>query len=361
MLLNPLHLDKPPTMSLTKKFLLLAFIALFGFVLYTFYSTGFFRTIENRFDGELVKEIPIQGAEDIIVNEDAGFAIISATARKGFPAVEQEFGGLYLMELTSGAFVLKHLTADLQLPFAPHGISMFKEDSTYVVAAINHTETAHTVEFFSLHNEELTHTGTVKSSKLVSPNDLVLIDENRFYITNDHAYEEGVGRLLEDYGNLAVSNVLFYDGVEFKEVAEGISFANGINRDEERNLVFVASPRRFLVKAFREPTIGTLEFVEDLDCGTGVDNIEFDSDGNLWIGCHPDLLGFTAYSKKQKEIAPSEIVKVTYRGEGDYDVSSIYENDGTQISATSVAAPYQDLIFAGSVVDKKMLILKLTE
>ena len=76
------------------------------------------------------------------------------------------------MELTSGEFVLKHLTADFQLPFAPHGISMFKKDSTYVVAAINHTEAAHTVEFFSLYNEELIHTGTVKSSQLSSPNDL---------------------------------------------------------------------------------------------------------------------------------------------------------------------------------------------
>ena len=345
-------------MSLSKKILFVVFIALLGFFLYTFYSTGFFRTIENRFDGELVKEITIQGAEDIIVNEEESFAIISATARKGFPAVEQEYGGLYLIELTSGEFVLKHLTHDFQLPFAPHGISIFKVDSTYIVAAINHTETAHTVEFFSLYNQELTHTGTIKSSKLISPNDLVLVNENQFYITNDHRYESGFGRLLEDYGNLAVSNVLFYDGNEFNEVADGISFANGINRDEERKLVFVASPRRFLVKVYQETELGSLEFVEDVGCGTGVDNIEFDTNGNLWIGCHPDLLGFTAYSKKQKDIAPSEVIKIEYRGEGDFEVSSIYENDGTEISATSVAAPYKDMILVGSVVDKKMLVLR---
>ena len=34
-----------------------------------------------------------------------------------------------------------------------------------------------------------------------------------------------------------MSNVLFYDGNDFSKVAEDISFANGINRDKERNLV----------------------------------------------------------------------------------------------------------------------------
>ena len=348
-------------MNLLKKILLLIILALLAFVLYTFYSTGFFRTIESHFEGEVIKEIPIQGAEDMVVIEQEGFAIISATARKGFPAVEQEYGGLYLMDLTSGDYILKHLTHDFDLPFAPHGISLFKSDSTYIVAAINHTPSGHTVEVFSLYNEELTHRGTIKSSKLVSPNDLVLVDENQFYITNDHGFEGGFGRLLEDYGNLAVSNVLFYDGSEFSEVADGISFSNGINRDVERKLVFVASPRRFLVKVYRETELGSLEFLEDIDCGTGVDNIEFDTEGNLWIGCHPDLLGFAAYSKKDKDISPSEIIKIDYRGKGDFTVTSIYENDGSQISATSVAAPYKDLILAGCVADKKMLILQLSD
>lgn len=344
-----------------KKIALVLLAVLGVFVLYTFYSTGFFRTIENQFNGELIKEITIQGAEDIVVIEEEGFAIVSATARKGFPAVEQESGGLYLLDLTSGEYILKHLTHNFKLPFAPHGISLFKADSTYIVAAINHTPSAHTVEFFSLYNEELTHTGTIKSSQLISPNDLVLVNENQFYITNDHGFREGFGRLLEDYGNLAVANVLFYDGNAFKEVADGISYANGINRDEERKLVFVASPRRFLVKVYKETELGSLEFTEDIACKTGVDNIEFDTEGSLWIGCHPDLLGFAAYSKKRKDISPSEIIKIEYRGKGDYTVSSIYENDGSQISATSVAAPYQDLILTGCVADKKMLILKPAE
>jgi arylesterase/paraoxonase len=263
------------------------------------------------------------------------------------------------MELTSGNFIVKHLTHDFGLPFAPHGISMYRSDSVYTIAAVNHTVDAHTIEFFELADSKLTHIRTEKSSQFISPNDIVLLDEKRYYVTNDHAYEHGFGRLIEDYGNLAISNVLYFDGQDFQVAADGISFANGINYDVNRNLLFVASPRRFLIKVFESQKDGSLKFIEDISCGTGVDNIEFDTDGNLWVGCHPNLLHFTAYAKQKKDISPSEILKIEYRAKGDYSVTSVYENDGSQLSATSVATPFKDLIFAGSVKDDKMLILKM--
>jgi arylesterase/paraoxonase len=345
-------------MSTTKKITLLLVLALLGFVLYTFISTGFFRTVENRFDGETLLEIPITGAEDITVSTEDSFAIVSATARMQFPASEQEKGGLYYMELKSGNFVLTHLTADFGKAFAPHGISMFKRDSVYTIAVVNHMLGEHSIEVFTLIRKKLTHIRTERSSKLISPNDIVLIDENRFYVTNDHGNADGLGRLLEDYGNLAISNVLYFDGQQFSEAADGISFANGINIDAERNLVFVASPRRFLIKVYEKAEDNSLTFIEDITCRTGLDNIEFDADENLWVGCHPNLLRFTAYAKGKKGTAPSEILKIQYRGKGDYSVESIYTNDGSQASASSVAAPFSNLIFLGTVKDNKMVILE---
>ena len=344
-----------------KKNLLFLILLLIALVLYTFYSTGFFRTVENRFDGEVIKEIALKGAEDITISYTDSFALISATARLQFPPTEQEHGGLYLMELKSGNFVVKHLTADFPLPFAPHGISLLKIDSTYTVAVVNHTSDGHTVEVFSLYQETLTHIRTQKSTSLISPNDIVLLDEKRFYVTNDHGYEHGIGRLVEEYGNLAISNVVYFNGQEYSEAAGGVSFANGINIDTERNLVFVASPRRFLVKVYEPKEDGSLEFIEDIPCGTGVDNIEFDKEGNLWIGCHPDLLHFASYAKQKKKTSPSELLKITYREKGDYTVESVYTNDGSELSATSVAASYGNLIFAGTVADDKLLILRQTK
>ncbi len=344
-------------MKLLLKIILITVLILMAFIANVMISTGYFRTIENKFDGELVKEIALPGAEDIIISQTDGFALISSNDRSATNRADWH-GGLYQMDLTSGRFQLTNLTESFQKYFAPHGISMLKKDSTYQVMAINHTPTGHTVEVLDMKGKTMTHEKTLTDESMISPNDIVVVAENQFYFTNDHAYTQGVGRLLEDYGGLAVSNVIYFDGENYREVASDISYANGINFDPKRNLMFVASPRKFLVKVFSRNTDGSLEFIEDIPCGTGVDNIEFDTDGNLWIGAHPSLLTFSAYHAKNKEFSPSEIIKINYRGKGDYEVEQIYMNDGTTMSASTVAAPFRDLIIAGNYQDDKFLVLK---
>ena len=195
-------------------------------------------------------------------------------------------------------------------------------------------------------------------SSMVSPNDLVMIDENRFYFTNDHCYTKGIGRLLEEYLGLSLSNVVYFDGDRYREVVNGIAFANGINFDSKRNLLFAASPRSFLVKVYSINPDGSLIFIENIPCGMGVDNIEIDTKGNLWIGVHPNLLRFTAYAKGNKETSPSEIIKIVYRGKKDYTVEKIYMEDGSNMSGSTVARPFGDLILTGNVMDDGFLILK---
>ncbi|MFD2564988.1 strictosidine synthase family protein [Aquimarina rubra] len=333
-------------------------VVIVAFIIHTLVSTGYFRTVENKFEGIIAKKIPIPGAEDITISATDNFALISSTKREIYPPVKEEKGGLYLMDLKNENFDLVHLTDSFNQSFAPHGISMIKKDSLYKVMAINHTPQGHSIEVFSLQDKNLIHHKTLKHSLLVSPNDIVLIDEHRFYVTNDHGYPKGFGKVLEEYLGLSISNVLYYDGKNYTEVADGIAYANGINYDPKRNLLFVASPRSFLVKVYSANSDGSLDFIEDIDCDTGVDNIEIDTQGNLWIGAHPNLLHFGSYAKGKKETSPSEIIKVTYRGKNDYDIEQVYTNDGTIMSGSTVAAPFKDLIITGNVMDDHFLILK---
>jgi len=347
-------------MKLLKRILLLAVLLLLAFIINIIISTGYFRNIENTFDGEIVQKIKLPGAEDIIVSALDSFALISSTNRQSLPRTREEAGGLYYLDLKNGTYIPKHLTANFNKPFAPHGISMFKTDSTNTVMAINHTLTGHSIEVFRLNGQHLTHQKTLTHPSMVSPNDIVLLDENRFYFTNDHQYTKGFLRFLEDYAGLSISNVVYFDGENYHEVADGIAYANGINFDPERKLLFVASPRKFLVKVYTPNENGTLNFIEDIDCNTGVDNIEFDTDGNLWIGAHPNLLRFASYAKGKKETAPSEIIKISYRAKGDYSIEQLYMEDGSTMSASTVATPFGDLILTGNVMDDQFLILKRT-
>jgi arylesterase/paraoxonase len=347
-------------MKFKKRLFYAVIILLVLFISNIFISTGYFRTIENKFDGEIVKSIKISGAEDITISKKDSFAIISSTDRNKIPNTEQEFGGLYLIDLKNDNYKPIHLTNDFKKPFAPHGISMFQKDSITTIAVINHTLEGEFIEIFTLVDTQLTHQKTLKNEKIFSPNDIVLLDETRFYFTNDHKYKHGVQRLAEDYLGLAISNVIYFDGKNYSEVADGIAYANGINFDVKRNLLFVASPRKFLIKVYQKNEDASLNLIEEIDCKTGVDNIEFDEDFNLWVGSHPNLIHFTAYAKGDKENSPSEIIKIKYAKKGAYTIEQIYMEEGNNMSASTVAAPFGNLILTGNVMDDKFLILKRT-
>ena len=330
------------------------------FILYTFSSTGFFKKIENTLNGLVVKEYTIKGAEDITISHKEGLAFISSTDRKHFPSDEQEDGDIYLIDLKTTTFDSQNLTEGLSFPFAPHGISILEKDSSIILAAINHTLEGHSIEFFN-YDSILTHIYTLEDKSMISPNDLVLIDEKRFYFTNDHGYTTGLRRLMEEYLGFAWSNVIFYDGENYRRVADGIAYANGINFDKNRDLLFVASPRKFVMKVYKVSNDHSLNHLEDIACNTGVDNIEFDSDMNLWIGSHPNLLAFSAYAAGKKEISPSEIIKINYSGHEDHSIDQLMIDDGSLMSGCSVAAPWNDMVFAGNVMDEKFLLIKLDQ
>jgi len=69
-----------------KKISIIIAITIILFIINIFWSTGYFRIIENKFEGEILKKINIVGAEDITINHIDSFAIVSSTNRKSFPA-----------------------------------------------------------------------------------------------------------------------------------------------------------------------------------------------------------------------------------------------------------------------------------
>jgi len=296
---------------MVKKIIFIAITVLLIFVIYTLYSTGYFRTTENKFEGTILKKVPLPGAEDITISYIDSFAIISSTKRAVYPPKDKEYGGLYFLDLKNEDFTPLHLTANFDKPFAPHGISMFRKDSTYTIMAVNHILNKHSIEVFTFDGKDIEHIKTIENPALISPNDLVLIDENRFYITNDHG-----------------------------------------------NLLFVASPRGFLIKVYAKEKDGSLNFIEDIPCGMGVDNIEIDNQGNLWSGGHPNLLRFKAYAKGKESTSPSEIIKINYSDKNNYTLQNVFTDDGRNISGSSVAIPFNDLILTGNVMDDTFLILK---
>lgn len=336
-----------------------------AFVFYTLYTTGFFRDLDNQFSGKILKKVPIAGAEDMQIDDAQKFMIISSDDRAALRDGTPKQGGLFLLDLENPLAPPKELTSpqNFSKTFYPHGISMIRLDSsTHKIYAINHVDGQHSIEVFHLLNgDSLVYIETLKDKAISSPNDIVALDADRFYFSNDHGYTSGAGKLAEDYLGLRVSNVQYFDGKNYREVADGIAYANGINADPARALLFLSSPRDFLVKVYKMEDNGDLTFIENIDCGTGVDNIEFGEDGKLWIGCHPNLILFGEYAKGKAEDSPSEIITIDYRSKGDYTLETIYLESGAQMSGATVAPTYGNLIFVGNVMDEHFLILERGE
>lgn len=317
------------------------------------YATGYFRSLEEIPFGKVYQEIPIAGAEDLTIAYDAGFMVISAFDRAGFLREENPTGGLYWMDLNQVPFQPIRLNDGLGEGFHPHGIGLSKLDSTtYRLLVVNHQNEKHTLEEFLLEQGNLTHIRTYDHELIVSPNDIIALDESRFYFTNDHKYTEGLGLVFENYLGLPLSNVVYFDGENFSEAASGIKYANGININQSKDTLFVAAPRAFEVRAYAVKD-GLLAEPKVLDVETGVDNLEWDDIGNLWSGAHPNLLRFSAYAALKKQTAPSEIVKI--KGG---QCESVMVDKGDRVSGSSAALPYGDFLFVGNVMDDKLLVLK---
>jgi arylesterase/paraoxonase len=65
------------------------------------------------------------------------------------------------------------------------------------------------------------------------------------------------------------------------------------------------------------------------------------------------------HAKDEKKISPSEIIKITYKAKGNYEQKSVYLNDGSEISASSVGAVYSDKLLIGPVFQEGIIMGKM--
>ena len=82
----------------------------------------------------------------------------------------------------------------------------------------------HSIELFRYEVDSLFHIRSVSGPLMISPNDIVLINKDQFYVTNDHGSSSGLMQTLEEYLQLRRCNALFYDGKKFSVAASGLGF-----------------------------------------------------------------------------------------------------------------------------------------
>lgn len=325
-----------------------------GFILFlvikTLYDAGEFKSINPHFEGECISVFGLNGPEDITILKN-GIAFISADDRWKTLAENPSQGHIYSYNVNHENPELINLTSNLEIDFHPHGISVFEDSlGNVTIFVVNHVDNIHSIELFKFENEKLVHTNTIKSSLLISPNDIVAINENQFYVTNDHGVSSRLIKTMQDYLQVSNSNVIFYDGTKFNIAVIGLRYANGINISSDKKLVYVGETigKKLSIYSRNEET-NELHLINLLKMNSGVDNIEIDEDGNLWIGSHPQMLAFSRHAKDEHKLSPSQVLKVYQDSTHNYVFDEIYLNNGESLSGSSVSAIHKKNILIGAV------------
>ncbi|CAN5455243.1 arylesterase [soil metagenome] len=345
--------------------IILLILLVIGAVLFrNIWESGAFKKIENSFSGVTTRIDGLAGAEDITVDQSTGIAFLSSDDRwvnnKGKELIK---GAIYRLNLNDSVIQPVNLTVDFpEQDFRPHGLSLYQTpEGKKILFVINHRRSGNVVEIFEYRNDSLIRVDTVRHELLISPNDIVGVGARSFYFTNDHDTKPTMGRTIKDLLMIGSGNVGYYDGKDMTATGiEGINYANGINMSGDGKKLYVAATTGKKILIYnREISNGELKLSAELDTDTGVDNIELNSNGDLWIGCHPQMLKFLFHAKDETKLSPSEIIRLKNLGNDRFEQSTVYMNDGTEISASSVGAVYRDKLLIGPVFQRHMVLAEM--
>src|SRR6185295_16382420 len=286
------------------------------FIVRTLYTAGTFKTIHNHMDGSVIQNYTsMPGTEDLDIDREKGLMFISSSDRGKVMRGEPADDGIYLLDLNGNGEPRK-LSTTYTGEFHPHGISLLKKDSTSYLFVVNHNTQGNFVEKFIYKNDRLEHDTTYLDITMCCPNDLVAVDVNKFYVANDHGSPKGLMRTLEDYLIIPRSYLLYFDGGSFSKVWTGISYGNGVNISADSKKLFLATTTgRTLLTFDRNQESGALEWIGELNLGSGLDNISVDPDGTLWIGSHPKMLAFVGHAKDPQKHSPSQVFQLIPKGD----------------------------------------------
>ena len=279
-------------------------------------AAGNFNTVTAQFAGKCRSVSGVVGAEDMELDRATGALFISSQDRRPYPPADAAMkqGGIYLASVDRPGAAPRPLTAELSRTLHPHGISLFADAlGRKTLAVVNHPGTGDEVILFDVTGDRaagagsvvLTPRRTVKDPLMHSLNDVVLVSHEAFYATNDHGSETELGKQLETWLLLPRADVVYYDGTVARVAATGFNYANGINRNADASEIYVAETTGRTLQTFRrDQGTGSLAHIHSLIVPMGLDNIDVDADGALWIAATHACSISSAMLKTKENLRP---------------------------------------------------------
>jgi arylesterase/paraoxonase len=339
--------------------IVLLLIAAGVWVYFFLQDAGYFRTLEAKFDGTC-KPVTAQGfagPEDLTIDPETNTAYLSGYDRRATMAKQPVPGAIWAYDLADPGAQLVNLTPQAGANFLPHGIGLYRApDGKKTLFVINHGNNKQTIDIFDVTAGALTLRRTVEGPELISPNDIVGVGPEQFFVTNDHANREGIQRQLEDYLRLKQTTVYYYDGAKFYPALTNIGGSNGINATPNGDTLYLSAASEQKVYVYdRNLTTGQLSQRAAVDVPGYADNIELLPDGSFLLGVHSKVLDLVQNVGDPTHLSPSRILRLSSDGQGGFTVADVYVNLGQEISGASVGAAAGKRLLIGAIFEPKFL------
>ncbi len=319
--------------------------------------TGEMTSLRPHFDGQCESVEGIIGAEDIVIDREKTLAYISSHDRRH----REKPGAIWVMPLgepqSAHKMKIKGYDADL---FSPHGVDLWVgEDGVRRLFVIEHGDWSQSrIIIFRIENGVLVFDHAVTDPLIKRPNDVAAAGENAFYTSNDLGVPYGSkGELFEVLLRKQNGNLVYFDGQKTQIAAANIGYANGVALSQDGSKLYLGAIIDQSVRFYdRDLKTGALTLRDEIYLHTGVDNIDVDEDGVLWVAGHPKLLTFSKHAKDGAKRSPSQIIKIDPR---DKTIREIYLSLGDPLSGASVGAHAGNMLLMGGVFDPRVLACRL--
>jgi arylesterase/paraoxonase len=330
----------------------------------------YFKKVYNHQPGpcRLVKNV-VDGSEDIELLPN-GIAVVSSGLRY-LKSVEMDnvVGKLFLYDFNANptqpkADEIKLLwnAAGIKT-FNPHGIkSHINNKGEITLYVISHPPEGDRIEMFTLdvQKKEAKYVKTLKHELFTAINNFAMLGPEEFYVSNDHYFHNTFMATMEYFlPYIRLGSLVYYNKGKANLVDQFLHTPNGLAVDKKHKYLFKASPldRALVIYTINKDMTITKRNTIQLD--TAIDNLFLDEDKlEIWTGSHPVLHKLISHLPLPKSVStPSHVIRFQFKDASFNEVTihDPYMNDGSVLSASSVAIKYKNQILIGTVHHKLML------
>jgi arylesterase/paraoxonase len=323
-----------------------------------------FKSVTPHFAGSCT---PVRGegsAEDMDVDRANGVMFISAKDRLGSAL---DSNAVSNGTIASYDLVAAHAQFEMSAivgldDFSPHGISLFTAvDGQRRLFVINHRHSGEeTIEVFDINaDHSLNLIKTIRHPLLLSPNDLVAVSMDQFYIANDSGASGGFEGGMEMMGLMDLSKIIYFDGDHARVVLDGFPTSGGINASTDGLTVYIGGISSKTVEVYRRDALtGDLSLLQSVVLDMAVDNIDVAADGGVWVAGHLKVIDLIRhFISKGERPAPSQVYLLPAADNGKLQQPiDMFTSLGDDLSASSVAIEFGGKFYMGGITPRHFLV-----